>query len=150
MYLKSMELMSFDSPAETEGPLGPQRFLCQPRPGIEPETFHTKTACPSHSHTQGVSIYIIIIYYYKEVTPLGCTQGAISPRGQEKRRGRKTRKVEVMRKRGVLAHPPYSPEGNGRESPGWKPKGDRPHYELIPDTFAYNRMTRSRVPWPHN
>ena len=40
-------------------------------------------------------------------------------RGQTRKHG----KVEVTRKWWVLAHPPYSPEGNGRESPRVEPRG---------------------------
>ena len=35
-------------------------------------------------------------------------------------------KVEVKRKWWVAVQPPYSPQGNGRRAPGWKPTGDRP------------------------
>ena len=35
----------------------------------------------------------------------------------EKEEGQKHRKVEVMRKWWVLAHPPYSRQGNGRQLP---------------------------------
>ena len=43
--------------------------------------------------------------------------------GQEKRKDGKYGKVEVKRKWLVLAQPPYSPQGNERQLPGWKPRG---------------------------
>ena len=71
-------------------------------------------------------------------------------------------KVEVRRKRWVLALPPYSPIGNGRQSPGWnhltrgidhltrgeprKPVSTKAlrTSERIPDIFT--RITRVRAP----
>ena len=47
--IKCMEPLSFDSPAETESSLRPQRFFCQSRSGLEPGTSRTATTRSSHS-----------------------------------------------------------------------------------------------------
>ena len=46
----------------------------------------------------------------------------------DRRRGNKEKhgKIEVKKKLWISAQPPYSSQGNGRQSPGWKPTGDKP------------------------
>ena len=65
---------------------------------------------------------IIIIKEYPQqavLEALYCFMGMI---GEEERE--KNRKVEVKRKWLGLPQPLYSLQGNDRQSPGWKPKGD--------------------------
>ena len=60
----------------------------------------------------------MIIYIYIGVIPAGHTQSAISLEGVEEEEREKHGKVEVKRKWWVLAQPPYSSHGSGRQSPG--------------------------------
>ena len=80
-----------------------------------------------------ICIYHIFIIIYKNIRILGISKYkklnniikaalvALSVR----RRG-KYRRVKVKRKWWVSAQPPYSLEGNGRQSPEWNLMGDRP------------------------
>ena len=64
-------------------------------------------------------IYIIIIN--KGVTPTGSNQRNYIAGGLGEEERGKHRKVGVKRKCRVLAQPPYSPQGNGRQSPMAEP-----------------------------
>ena len=75
-------------------------------------------------------IYIYILFYYG-VTPAGNNQRYYISRGV-RRRGKTGihGKVGVKRKWWVLAELPYSPQGNGMQSPRVEPfnQEDRPPY----------------------
>ena len=75
-----------------------------------------------HYHYCYCYYYYYYYYYYFQLTPAGNTQRYYIA-GEVRRRGKtgNHEKVGVKRKWWVLSQPPYSYQGNGRQSPRVKP-----------------------------
>ena len=95
-------------------------------------------------------IIIIIIIIISIVIEEAALKGNISLGVRRRGKTGKNGKIGVKRKWWVIAQPPYSSQGNGRQSPGWN-QGDRtPDTEENPGSHYRQKMGVQARPRAHS
>ena len=84
---------------------------------------------------------------HSRVVPADSTQGNISLGGQKKRKGREIRESRSEQKVMRFSQSPYSPQGNGRQSPRVKATGiDHPAWRITQGVSVVKGSERGRIP----